>query len=365
MFFSESTSTASSSPFPNASYFTPSRPPRLVPTRIPRLLTGYSPCTRPLAILTPPDSSKSRDPILAAKLRRKLHEISPRPPESIVPRSILAFHSKELNDALESVCKAFSNSKVPKETKIETPPRTLVMHANPFHLPSQMSFHEEPTPYARKEFFNLDTKVEKYNYKRKKPLRRPFRVDKLNMFLKRWRIGWSRDITLPQMSPRVEFTGVEDEEEAIEISWAPKEQDEPSVAEISSESSTSSSWERIHEDDMTGLEEDEGDHSRKYDAETLETLEQILEELEFIGPEMDNDLLEDVEAMLNEMSEVNRLMRPHSYSEIVTLQERVSRDEGETNLEGIRRAYYRGRIDSQAEHDWSFDEENDCFGLAG
>ncbi|KAF3913445.1 hypothetical protein AA313_de0200667 [Arthrobotrys entomopaga] len=219
------------------------------------------------------------------------------------------------------------------------------------------------TTYAQRSFFNFDKKVAKYNYKRKKPLRRPFRVDKLNMFLKRWRIGWSRDIMLPQMSPTFEFTGVEDKEETMDVSWVPKEQQYVETADevVYGESSDGSSWERLHEDDTTSLEEDDddGEDSHRYDLDTLDTLQQIFEDLDCIDPGTDEDLLEDVEAMLHEISEMNRLMRPQSRSQTVTPQEQAPRDEPGVNWESIRSDYYR---DTQAEEYWSFDEENDCLG---
>ncbi|EPS45916.1 hypothetical protein H072_72 [Dactylellina haptotyla CBS 200.50] len=297
----------------------------LRPSRIPRFNSGLltpsaSTSGSSSSFLTPPSLS-SHDPDLATFLRKKLRNISPR----VLQRPPTSPHSVDFKKALEKASEAFN----PSETQriYEACPIQIIRFSN---LPSQIPFNGGAT--SETTLFNTESNKEipRYNYTRKKPLKVPFRVDKLKIFTKKRRIGWSSEMPVLQMSPRIQMVDARDEGNNVVVSFNFKERNVYDEA-ISSEDSSSTEWEsiceKVCENGMDSLDEEgEEENLRKLGREKLATLEELLIELEENGHKMDLEVLNEIEYLINKVTiDKDHPASPASGREIEVEWEKIQR----------------------------------------
>ncbi|KAK6513919.1 hypothetical protein TWF506_008349 [Arthrobotrys conoides] len=164
---------------------------------------------------------------LAAKLRAKLHAISPRQPINTVstfPEDPQALRPS-VKDSLSSEPIEISNANT---TFLETD------QDQDFHSQSATLVESEsPQPQSailippRNEPTRAVTIVRPLSKfvgrNKKKVLKHPFRVDKLRLFLNNTRIGWNSTIPMLQMSPRIIILDVSVQDKKMAVTFALRE----------------------------------------------------------------------------------------------------------------------------------------------
>ncbi|KAJ6258518.1 hypothetical protein Dda_6562 [Drechslerella dactyloides] len=303
-----------------------STPPIARASRIPRLHNGTStPSTASSdfswTFISASGSAHGYDATLATDLRNKLHQIAPRPSSRIA--------------ALQKLAKDISRNFPTKEAaSYRTCPPKTIRYSD---LPSQMDFEEGIISHQDQDLFNGNKEGTKYRYIRKRVSKRSFRRDKVKLFLTKWRVGWTKDIPLPQMSPRIRLISAVDQGDYISITWAFKEWDVPDkeVREKTVSDAEKEGWDtlRIKESEREDLSEMGKD---------LSILEEVFKLLENGGSEMDLTVLQDIESIFEDMSKIVG----------------EEKEESEADWENILPELEQKKPPASGSDDWDFAEEN-------
>ncbi|KAK6498820.1 hypothetical protein TWF481_011393 [Arthrobotrys musiformis] len=182
---------------------------------------------------------------------------------------------------------------------------------------------------------------------RKKLRKRPFRVDKLRLFLNKPRIGWRSTIPMPQMSPRIVILDILVQDKQMGLKFALKE-----------EISALKAGEEEKEDTNTPMDSSIGDKLKRAKAMARDgsidegskilVLEEVLEEVEGREGGLEDwllDEIEDVSAIYGDLLGVDEV---EIHTEAILAKERM-----------------RGQEMDDPGELWRFDEERICMGEKG
>ncbi|KAF3923154.1 hypothetical protein ABW20_dc0108289 [Dactylellina cionopaga] len=305
-------------------------------------------------------ASLHRDPILAAKLRHKLHQISPRPPQSLLHRQ--ARHFTDFEEAVEEAARSFSA--IESETAWSCPVKNIRYS----DLPSQMDFDQGAAP--DEEFFDTHQAVPEYTYMRKKSNKRSFKSDKLNVLLNRQKIGWTNERHLLQMSPRMRVVDAVNEGDEIALGWSSRELEVSD--EAISRKADSDACKGIHESGIQtenrsesrgGQESDgrerirdeagevpSGDFAQRISA-TLEDILMTIQEFEGVA---DQEVIEQLDSVVDALTrEIDRHLNGSA----------DDKEEYDIDIDwGNIGMGNKIKPDSEEGERWEFEEENACSG---
>ncbi|KAF3102565.1 hypothetical protein TWF706_005208 [Orbilia oligospora] len=276
---------------------------------------------------------------LAARLRAKLHAISPRrPPEAgslssgdlqaLVPIIEDSFSS----DPIEISNATITFLETDQDQDFHSQSATLVENESPrprpvVLLPSRKELAAEAVTAVR----TVAKTVERGKKEKKKVLRHPFRVDKLRLFLNKTRIGWKSTIPMLQMSPRIIILDISIGDRKMAITFALQED----ISTVKRRQQEGKSYD-IALDEAT-------DEEAKIMA-----LEEVLNEMKTSGGQLEDWLLDEIE----DISTI--------YGELLGM------DEIDMQIESIiaENKFRVPQLDDPEEL-WLFDEERVCVGLKG
>ncbi|KAK6339622.1 hypothetical protein TWF718_009018 [Orbilia javanica] len=340
-----------------------SYPPR--PSRIPRLCSNGTPSASKLGpddqfssfgfltVSTPTYHSIKTDASLAAKLRAKLHAISPRRPIDTSSRISSQGISQVLESADEDLSSGLSteifNTTFPEtdqDQDFHSQSTTLIENESPCVPLTFLLSYEERTGATTPSIRSIETTPEK---RKKKLLKHPFRVDKLRLFLNRTRIGWSSTIPMLQMSPRVIILDISVQDKKMAITFAVRE-------DISTTKPHDGGKEKM--DGIAAVGSTIGEKLRRAKVIALDqstdeekkilALEEVLNEVALRGGELEDWLLD-------EMEDVSTI-----YGELLGIDD-VDLRIGEIMDQDKMK---QQELDNP-EDLWLFDEERVCVGLKG
>ncbi|KAF3203293.1 hypothetical protein TWF679_010457 [Orbilia oligospora] len=300
----------------------------------------------------------SAETSLAARLRAKLHAISPRrPPEAsslssgnyqaLIPIIEDSFSSEPIE--ISNAATAFLETD--QDQDFHSQSATLVENESPrpqsvVLLPSRKELTAEAVTTVR----TVAKTVERGKKEKKKALKHPFRVDKLRLFLNKTRIGWKSTIPMLQMSPRIVILDISIEDRKMAITFALQED----ISTVKRQQQEGKSYGTMA--DTTGLTIEDKlkkakdialDEATDEEAKIV-ALEEVLNEMKTSGGQLDDWLLDEIE----DISTI--------YGELLGI------DEIDMQIESII-AENKARVPQldDPEELWLFDEERVCVGLKG